>query len=306
MINQIFKNTFVYNYFSILLNSNKRFPQSIIFEGFDTIMQYFFSLELARILNCTGDKTPGCSCTNCNWIRENRHPAVVNVTPVDFKEDGTKTVISVKQIEKVTSLILEASDYHRFFIFSNVKTSKIQENEQKQLSKIRGINPQTLYSQAEYHNPITGETISGLEGRTFERKRSARKAQETKALKRLQKQQLPSQTYLVLQNIRDLINQFTPSSIWSNYWTHKKEADKNKLQSLLDNTIAQEGENVVAERLQNYAGDIERIINSILYGSDEEQTQFDMVEFATIIKGRSLTQHESSELTDLMETQETE
>ena len=135
MINQIFKNTFVYNYFSILLNSNKRFPQSIIFEGFDTIMQYFFSLELARILNCTGDKTPSCSCTNCNWIRENRHPAVVNVTPVDFKEDGTKTVISVKQIEKVTSLILETSDYHRFFIFSNAKTSKIQENEQKQLSK---------------------------------------------------------------------------------------------------------------------------------------------------------------------------
>ena len=135
MINQIFKNTFVYNYFSILLNSNKRFPQSIVFEGFDTIMQYFFSLELARILNCTGDKTPSCSCTNCNWIRENRHPAVVNVTPVDFKEDGTKTVISVKQIEKVTSLILETSDYHRFFIFSNAKTSKIQENEQKQLSK---------------------------------------------------------------------------------------------------------------------------------------------------------------------------
>lgn len=135
MINQIFKNTFVYNYFSILLNSDKRFPQSIIFEGFDTIMQYFFSLELARILNCTGDRTPSCSCTNCNWIRENRHPAVVNVTPVDFKEDGTKTVISVKQIEKVTSLILETSDYHRFFIFSNAKTSKIQENEQKQLSK---------------------------------------------------------------------------------------------------------------------------------------------------------------------------
>lgn len=177
---------------------------------------------------------------------------------------------------------------------------------QKQLSKIRGINPQVLYSQAEYHNPITGETISGLEGRAFERKRSARKAQETKALKRLQKQQLPRQTYLILQNIRDLINQFTPSTLWSNYWTQKKEADKNKLQSLLDNAIVQEGENVVAERLQNYAGDIERIINSILYGSDEEQTQFDMVEFATIIKGRSLTQHESSELTDLMESQETE
>lgn len=178
----------------------------------------------------------------------------------------------------------------------------------KQLSKIKGINTQTLYAQAEYYNPDTGETLSGLEGRKFERKRSARKAQLTKAIKQAQDTEisLPRQTDLALQNIRDLINQFTPSSLWSDYWTQKKEGDKNKLQSLLDNAIAQEGEDVVAERLQNYAGDIERIINSILYGSDEEQIQFDMVEFATIIKGRSLTAQESSELTDLMESQETE
>lgn len=169
----------------------------------------------------------------------------------------------------------------------------------KQLLKIKGINPQTLYSQAEFYNPTTGETISGVEGRKFERKRSARKAQATKIF-------LPRQRDLVLQNIIDLINQFTPSSLWSDYWTQKKETDKNKLQSLLDNAIAQEGADVAAERLQNYAGDIERIINSILYGSDEEQLQFDMVEFATIIKGRSLTQQESSELTDLMESQATE
>lgn len=178
----------------------------------------------------------------------------------------------------------------------------------KQLLKIKGLNPQTLYEQAEFYNPETGETISGVEGRKFERKRSAKKAQLTKAIKRAQntKVSLPKQTDLVLQNVRDLINQFTPSSLWSNYWRQKKEEDKNKLQSLLDNAIAQEGKDVVAERLENYAGDIERIINSILYGSDEEQVQFDLVEFATIIKGRSLTQQESSELTDLMEMQETE
>lgn len=178
----------------------------------------------------------------------------------------------------------------------------------KRLSEIKGINPQTLYSQAEFYNPDTGETLSGIEGRKFERKRSTRKAQLTKPIKQAQDTEisLPRQTDLVLQNIRDLINQFTPSSLWSDYWTQKKEGDKNKLQSLLDNAIAQEGADVVAERLQNYAGDIERIINSILYGSDEEQVQFDMVEFATIIKGHSLTVQESSELTDLMESQEAE
>lgn len=135
MINSVFENTFVYNYFETFLKSNKRFPQSIVFEGFDTIMQYFFALELFRILNCTGDKTPNCSCTNCNWTKENRHPALINVTPVDFKDDAAKTVISVKQIEKVTSSIVETSNYHRFFIFSNAKLGEVQEKDKNKLLK---------------------------------------------------------------------------------------------------------------------------------------------------------------------------
>ena len=135
MINSVFENTFVYNYFETFLKSNKRFPQSIVFEGFDTIMQYFFALELFRILNCTGDKTQNCSCTNCNWTKENRHPALINVTPVDFKDDAAKTVISVKQIEKVTSSIVETLNYHRFFIFSNAKLGEVQEKDKNKLLK---------------------------------------------------------------------------------------------------------------------------------------------------------------------------
>lgn len=178
----------------------------------------------------------------------------------------------------------------------------------KQLSKIKGLNPQTLYEQAEFYNPETGETISGVEGRKFERKRSAKKAQLTKAIKQAQntKNYLPKKTYLVLQHVRDLIKQFTPPRHWSSYWLQQKLEDKNKLETLLETTVIEEGEDIVAERLENYAGDIDRIVNSILYGSDEDQVHFDLVEFATIIKGRSLTQEESSELTDLMEMQETE
>lgn len=179
---------------------------------------------------------------------------------------------------------------------------------QKRLSEIRGIKPDTLYAQAEFFNPDTGETISGTAGRTFERKRSAKKGQLTRAIRKAQESEvsLPQQSSLILQNIRDILNQFTPSSRWSNYWVQKKENDKNQLENLLNSTIAQDGEYVVADRLQNYAGDIERILNSVMYGSDEEQVQFDMVEFATILKGRSLTQQEASDLTDLMEMQETE
>lgn len=123
MINKIFKKKFEFlsNYFENYFKTNKRFPQSIVFEGLDTISQYFFALELSRMVNCLVDKDEFCTCLNCRWIKEGKHPSIVNVTPIDFKEDNTKTVISVKQIEKITSLINETSDYHRFFIFCNAK-----------------------------------------------------------------------------------------------------------------------------------------------------------------------------------------
>ena len=125
MINKIFKKKFEFlsNYFENYFKTNKRFPQSLVFEGLDTISQYFFALELSRIVNCLTDKDEFCTCLNCRWIKEGKHPSIVNVTPIDFKEDNTKTVISVKQIEKITSLINETSDYHRFFIFCNAKIS---------------------------------------------------------------------------------------------------------------------------------------------------------------------------------------
>ena len=130
MINEIFKNKFEFlsNYFENYFKSGKRFPQSIVLEGLDTISQYFFSIELARIANCLEKGDSNCTCLNCNWIKEGKHPSIVNVTPIDFKEDNTKTVISVKQIEKIISSINETSDYHRFFIFSNAKIAPYDNN----------------------------------------------------------------------------------------------------------------------------------------------------------------------------------
>lgn len=133
MINTIFKNKypFLSDYFENYIKSNKRFPQSIVFEGQDTLGAYFFALELARILNCENKEDENCTCTSCRWIKEGKHPSVINVTPIDFKEDASKTVISVKQTEKIASIINETSDYHRFFIFSDAKIApynKIQKD----------------------------------------------------------------------------------------------------------------------------------------------------------------------------------
>ena len=66
------KYPFLTNYFTTMLNSeNPKVPQSILFSGSDFDAQFTLAQEIARLLNCSGDKSDNCSCLNCNWINEN-------------------------------------------------------------------------------------------------------------------------------------------------------------------------------------------------------------------------------------------
>ena len=91
----------------------------ILFFGNDAQAQYDLAMEVARLLNCKGDKTEECDCLNCRWIRENQHPAVRTVSRVDYKptDDKTKTVISVRQTQEIKNDLMITSDYHRVIIF---------------------------------------------------------------------------------------------------------------------------------------------------------------------------------------------
>lgn len=111
---------FLTNYFETAIsNKNSRLAQSIVFYGNDLEAQYTFAKEIARLLNCTGDKSDSCDCLNCKWIREEKHPSILTISKVDNKPDGdeSKTVISVKQAELVRNSFITGSDYYRVFIF---------------------------------------------------------------------------------------------------------------------------------------------------------------------------------------------
>lgn len=111
---------FLTNYFSAMLNSeNAKVPQSILFWGSDFESQHTLAQEIARLLNCTGDKSDNCTCLNCNWINENTHPAVQIISRVDNKpaDDDSKTVISIKQAIEIKNSLIISSDFHRVFIF---------------------------------------------------------------------------------------------------------------------------------------------------------------------------------------------
>lgn len=172
----------------------------------------------------------------------------------------------------------------------------------KRLTEIKGIKPDILYAQAEYFNAETGETITGTEGRTLERKRSARKGQLTK--QRKANQNLPRESDNVLRHIEQMIADWQPMPNWSAYFTSAKKDDKTRLETILQTSIAEIGRINTARRLQNTATNVFDLADRIMYASDEDQVQLDLVEFATILKGRSLTPEEAIDLTELAEIQE--
>lgn len=111
---------FLTNYFTQALSDNTRpLPQSILFYGNDLDAQYTLAKEIARFLNCQKDKADNCDCLNCKWIREDSHPAVITISRVDNKpeDDESKTVISIKQSAFLKETLVNASEFHRVFIF---------------------------------------------------------------------------------------------------------------------------------------------------------------------------------------------
>lgn len=100
-------------------NPAKNIAHCILLYGNDIQAQYDLALEVARMLNCSGDHTRECRCLNCNWIRENKHPAVMTISKVDNKPstDTSKTVISIDQARMIKNDLLVTSEYHRVLIF---------------------------------------------------------------------------------------------------------------------------------------------------------------------------------------------
>lgn len=114
------KYPFLTNYFENSINNqNLRLSHSLLLYGNDLESQYILAKEIARLLNCTGDKSDNCKCLNCQWIREETHPAVLTISRKDNKpsDDNSTTVISVKQSEMIRNSLLTTSEFHRVFIF---------------------------------------------------------------------------------------------------------------------------------------------------------------------------------------------
>lgn len=115
----------------------------------------------------------------------------------------------------------------------------------------------------------------------------------------------------VLETLEYMINQWLPSSNWSNSLSIVKTKDKNLAKAILNSAIMQQGREQVAKNCEKYAAEIIPMLEEILYASGSKegnfkdgrtQVNFDIIRFQSMLLDRATTPEENLELVDVMES----
>lgn len=213
---------------------NSKLAHSLLFYGNDLNSQYTMAIEIARLLNCIGDKSDDCQCLNCKWIREGTHPAVLTISRKDSKseDDSTKTVISIKQAEMVRNMLVTASDYHRVFIFCDRDDD----------NNIQGLNKFNL--QDAVANSLLKSIEEPASDVTFIFLTQDKSDLISTIVSRCQCFFLPTK-------IRREYNFDLIRDVFENYWEIKRSQVFNLSEKLL-NLSSEVAVNVILEQMQNY------------------------------------------------------
>lgn len=229
------KYPFLTNYFENSINNpNLRLSHSLLLYGNDLESQYILAKEIARLLNCTGDKSDNCQCLNCQWIREETHPAVLTISRKDNKpsDDNSTTVISVKQSEMIRNSLLTTSEFHRVFIFCDKDDD----------DNIKGLNRFNLQDAAA--NSLLKVIEEPSEKVTFIFLTQDKNDLISTIISR-------SQCFFVPTKIRQEYNYELIEGVMNNYWEIKR-ADAFNVSEQLSKLSNEATPQKVLEQLQNY------------------------------------------------------
>lgn len=187
---------------------------------------------------------------------------------------------------------------------------KIQSEVRKQYMKVRRRVQQRVYRLRKKGFNISTNTIPKIPKNVTEKSIERLERLTTEKLKsRATSINLPNIVDKVLNQVESEIDRWTPPSHWSDWLKqHKENTVVNPMKNMLNGAIASEGRRAVAMRLEKQASSVIDLVNQLLYGSGgkghhvEDDDRTNLVAFAVIIKGRSLTPDESREATDYMDS----
>ena len=167
------------------------------------------------------------------------------------------------------------------------------------INRLKKITSKKIYEKSEYVSRETGEIVSGEKGRAEERKKATEKARQTRQKKK-EAYSPPEESDVILSNLIDTLNNFVPSSHHSQHMKQQKYNDRNIALGILLDAIDELGEEKVINNIKS-SNRLADLIDEMLYSSDREQVKFALVEFATIVRGESLSVDENINLTEMQE-----
>lgn len=201
--------------------------------------------------------------------------------------------------KRISQFIRRASK--RGYIFENIPNLK-----ELTLEALKGFTPEELYKRSS--KVMSGQVISGTTARTIERRVSARKAAETRAVNR--GLDIIDKTIDRMSDIPDKV------TYRKGHRTVHKEFERSisdasaKMLEKLDAAIKKYGKTAVAKHLNDNAEQINKIIEHLLrYGVDaleaRGQANMKFTELATLLAGGGpLSAEEMREMGDMEETEE--
>lgn len=198
-----------------------------------------------------------------------------------------------KEVRRIKNFIRRASK--RGFEFNaNIIPEMPKRVTKKALQELRRqTTPNRLYMQATYHL-ASGQT-TGVRGRQIERQTAARKAARTRAEKGEIK--LPPQGRLTLNNFLRTFTEAGFDTTWSAYMREMKTEDRNRAVNMVERAVAQFGEEVVAQRIQDNAMRISELAERIAWDSKPTEVNLDLNELATILFNGAFTLEQSIQYT---------
>ena len=149
--------------FKKYFDGKKNIPNSIILWGSDTLAQYFFALEIARILNCQKNRENNCDCINCKWIYNNEHPEIKTVTKLDSKSKaGEAKCISVEQVNNILNETSKKIQDYQVVIFCDADYEKISANQIAHLNNFGELKTAIKQKGEKYFvpKPLSARTIN--------------------------------------------------------------------------------------------------------------------------------------------------
>lgn len=204
----------------------------------------------------------------------------------------------MKERRRIQSFIRRATK-RGYIIPSDILPSIPKNITRASINRLKKITPKNIYEKSEYVSRETGEILTGEKGRAQERKKAAEKAKQTRQKKK-EVYSPPRESDIILSNLIETLNNFVPSGNYSQYMKQQKYNDRNIAVGILTDAIDELGEEKVLNNIKS-SNRLSDLIDEILYSSNRDSVKFALVEFATIVRGESLSVDDNINLTEIQE-----